>query len=152
MSKTSLLSIKEITEKLNSLNKNSSPRWGKMSSPQMLKHCSKFIDLYLGKISVPFWYKYFGITIGKLFLRYISKKSPLETPRNIRTDKSLKITVENLDFDYEKKALKNKLIKLHEINGQINHPIYGSMESEKILFLIKHHTIHHLNQFNLIKN
>ncbi|MBM78410.1 MAG: hypothetical protein CL846_08000 [Crocinitomicaceae bacterium] len=152
MSEISLLSINEITEKINSLNKNSIPRWGKMSSPQMLKHCSKFIDLYLGKISVPFWYKYFGITIGKLFLRYISKKSPLETPRNIRTDKSLKITDENLDFDSEKKVLIYKLIKLHDINGQINHPIYGSMKSEKILFLIKHHTIHHLNQFNLIMN
>ena len=152
MSRISLLSIEEITEKLNYLNKNSKPNWGKMSSSQMLKHCSKFIDLYLGKISVPFWYKYLGITIGKLFLRYISKKSPLETPRNIKTDKSLKITDEYLDFDYEKKVLINKLIKLHEINGQINHPIYGIMKSEKIIFLIKHHTIHHLNQFNLIVN
>ena len=104
MSETSLLSIKEITEKLNSLNKNSSPRWGEMTSPQMLKHCSKFIDLYLGKISVPFWYKYFGITIGELFLRYISKKNPLETPRNIRTDKSLKIT----DVDYLYMMVKQK--------------------------------------------
>ena len=151
MSVMSLLSVEEIIEKLNSLNKNATPIWGKMSSSQMLKHCSKFIDLYLGEIKVPSWYKYFGVTIGKLFLRYISKKSPLETPRNIRTDKSLKITDENLDFDYEKKVLINKLIKLHEINGQINHPIYGSMKSEKILFLIKHHTMHHLNQFNLIK-
>ena len=152
MSKVSLLSIEELIEKLSYLNNDSVPKWGKMNPSQMLKHCSKFIDLYLGKISVPFWYKYFGITIGKLFLRYISKKSPLETPRNIRTDKSLKITDENLDFDYEKKVLINKLIKLHEINGQINHPIYGIMKSEKIIFLIKHHTIHHLNQFNLIVN
>ena len=117
----------------------------------MVKHCSKFIDLYLGEISVPFWYKYFGTTIGKLFLRYISKKSPLETPRNIRTDKSLKIIDENLDIDYEKKLLIKKLNMLHEIKGQIHHPIYGNMKSEKILFLIKHHTMHHLNQFHLIE-
>ena len=147
----SILSVEEIIEKLNSLNKSSLPRWGKMSSSQMIKHCSSFIDLYLGEIKVPFWYKYFGITIGKLFLIYISKKSPLETPKNIRTEKSIKIIDENLDFDYEKKLLIVKLNKLHEIKGQINHPIYGNMKSEKILFLIKHHTIHHLNQFNLIK-
>ena len=101
MSVMSLLSVEEIIEKLNSLNKNATPIWGKMSSSQMLKHCSKFIDLYLGEIKVPSWYKYFGVTIGKLFLRYISKKSPLETPRNIRTEKSIKITDENLDFDIE---------------------------------------------------
>ena len=107
----SILSVEEIIEKLNSLKKNSSPRWGEMSSSQMLKHCSSFIDLYLGKIKVPFWYKYFGITIGKLFLLYISKKSPLETPRNIRTEKSIKIIDENLDFDDERKLL----IKYHSL-------------------------------------
>lgn len=145
-----MLSIEKIIEKLNSLSENSLPRWGEMSSSQMIKHCSSFIDLYLGKIKVPFWYKYFGITIGKLFLLYISKKSPLETPRNIRTEKSIKIIDENLDFDNEKSLLIKKLNKLHKIEGQINHPIYGMMKSQKIIFLIKHHTIHHLNQFNLI--
>ena len=145
-----MLSIEKIIEKLNSLSENSLPRWGEMSSAQMIKHCSSFIDLYLGKIKVPFWYKYFGITIGKLFLLYISKKSPLETPRNIRTEKSIKIIDENLDFDNEKSLLIKKLNKLHKIEGQINHPIYGMMKSQKIIFLIKHHTIHHLNQFNLI--
>ena len=146
-----MLSVEEIIENLNSLNKNSLPRWGEMNSAQMIKHCSSFIDLCLGRIKVPFWYKYFGITIGKLFLIYISKKSPLETPRNVRTEKSIKIIDENLDFDYEKEILIAKLNKVHKLKGKINHPIYGNMKSEKILFLIKHHTIHHLNQFNLIK-
>ena len=93
MSEISLLSVEELIEKLNSLNKNSIPRWGKMNSSQMVKHCSKSIDLYLGKITIPFWYKYFGVTIGKLFLIYISKLSPLKTPINLRTMvKSLKIS------------------------------------------------------------
>tara|TARA_B100000902_G_C27214299_1_gene866131 strand:- start:170 stop:628 length:459 start_codon:yes stop_codon:yes gene_type:complete len=151
MSALSLLSIEEIIKKLNILNKNSTPSWGEMNSSQMVKHCSAFIDLYLGKISVPFWYKYFGVTIGKLFLRYISRKSPLETPKNMRTDKSLKIIDENLDFDLERELLIKKLHNLCEVKGQINHPIYGNMKSDKVLFLIKHHTIHHLNQFNLIE-
>jgi len=151
MSEISLLSIEELIEKLNSLNKNSTPRWGKMNSSQMVKHCSKSIDLYLGKITVPFWYKYFGVTIGKLFLIYISKLSPLKTPRNIRTMvKSLKISDKNLDLDYEKDVLIQKLNNLIDIEGKIDHPIYGKMESEKIKFLIIHHTTHHFNQFDLI--
>ena len=114
MSEVSLLSIEEIIEKINSLNKNSPPRWGEMNSSQMVKHCSKFIDLYLGEISVPFWYKYFGTTIGKLFLRYISKKSPLETPRNIRTDKSLKIIDESLDLDcFKMSSYSNEKLMLY---------------------------------------
>lgn len=152
MSEISLLSVEELIEKLNSLNKNSIPRWGKMNSSQMVKHCSKTIDLYLGKITIPFWYKYFGVTIGKLFLIYISKLSPLKTPRNLKTMvKSLKISDKNLDLDYEKDVLIQKLNNLIDVQGKIDHPIYGKMESEKIKFLIIHHTTHHFNQFNLIK-
>ena len=152
MSEISLLSVEELIEKLNSLNKNSIPRWGKMNSSQMVKHCSKTIDLYLGKITIPFWYKYFGVTIGKLFLIYISKLSPLKTPRNLKTMvKSLKISDKNLDLDYEKDVLIQKLNNLIGIEGEIDHPIYGKMESEKIKFLIIHHTTHHFNQFDLIK-
>jgi hypothetical protein len=151
MSEISLLSVEELIEKLNSLNKNSIPRWGKMNSSQMVKHCSKTIDLYLGKITIPFWYKYFGVTIGKLFLIYISKLSPLKTPRNLKTMvKSLKISDKNLDLDYEKDVLIQKLNNLIDVQGKIDHPIYGKMESEKIKFLIIHHTTHHFNQFDLI--
>jgi len=151
MNKLSLLSIEELNNKLHFLEKESVSKWGEMNSSQMIKHCSNFIDLYLGKIKVPFWHKYFGVTIGKLFLIYISKKSPLETPRNLRTDKSLKISDENLDFNLEKRILEQKLNNLINIEGKIDHPIYGKMESEKIKFFIIHHTTHHFNQFNLIK-
>ena len=151
MSDKSLLSIEKLIEKLNFLEKKTIGKWGKMNSSQMVKHCSKFIDLYLGKITVPFWYKYFGVTIGKLFLIYISKLSPLKTPRNLRTMvKSLKISDENLDLDYEKDVLIQKLNNLIDLEGEIDHPIYGKMESEKIQFLIIHHTTHHFNQFDLI--
>ena len=151
MNELSLLSIEELIDKLYVLEKESVSKWGKMNSSQMMKHCSNFIDLYLGEIKVPFWYKYFGVTIGKLFLRYISKKSPLETPRNLRTEKSIKISDKNLDFNLEKTILEQKLNNLVNIEGKIDHPIYGKMESEQIKFLIIHHTTHHFNQFNLIK-
>ena len=151
MNGLSLLSIEELIDKLYVLEKESVSKWGKMNSSQMMKHCSNFIDLYLGEIKVPFWYKYFGVTIGKLFLRYISKKSPLETPRNLRTEKSIKISDKNLDFNLEKTILEQKLNNLVNIEGKIDHPIYGKMESEQIKFLIIHHTTHHFNQFNLIK-
>ena len=73
---TSILSVEEIIEKLNSLNKNSLPRWGEMSSSQMIKHCSSFIDLYLGKIKVPiflvqiFWY-YNWKTFYRIYLKRV---------------------------------------------------------------------------------
>jgi len=149
MNKSSLLSIEELIFNLDSLNKNSIPNWGKMNSSQMMKHCSRFIDLYKGEIKLPFWYKIFGVTVGKLFLFYFSKKSPLKTPRNLKTLNSIKICEENLDFEYEKRILTEKLQDLSNIKQDIIHPIYGKMDSEKTKFLIIHHTIHHYNQFGL---
>ena len=70
-----LLSIEVLIKKLNLLEKEFISKWGEINSSQMIKHCSNFIDLYLGKIKVPFWYKYFGDTMGKLFLIYIKEKS-----------------------------------------------------------------------------
>ena len=74
---------------------------GKMSSTQMIKHCSCFIDLYLGKLKFLFGTNILVLQLENFFY-HISKKSPLETPKNIRTEKSIKIIDENLDFDYEK--------------------------------------------------
>jgi len=64
------------------------------------------------------------IFIKILCLSYISKTNPLKTPKNIRTEKSIKISDKNLDFYYEKGVLIKKLKKLHDLKGQINHPIY----------------------------
>lgn len=150
MSKPSLFTIEELIIKLNSLNKESIPNWGLMNSSQMIKHCSKFIDLYLGKITLPFWYKILGVSIGRLFLLYIANKSPLDTPKNLKTDGSIKISDETLAFNSEKEILKQKLNNLSKIEGHIINPIYGKMGSDKIKFLITHHTIHHFNQFGLI--
>ena len=63
----------------------------------------------------------------------------------------INITDKNLDLNYEKDVLIQKLNNLIDIKGEIDHPIYGKMESEKIKFLIIHHTTHHFNQFDLIK-
>ncbi|MDG2371147.1 MAG: hypothetical protein P8L83_00840 [Flavobacteriaceae bacterium] len=85
-----------------------------------------------------------------MFLIYISRKSPLETPKNLNTEKLIKIYDENLDFNYEKNLLIQNLNSLSNLEGRIIHPIYGRMESKKIIFLIIHHTTHHFNQYDLI--
>ena len=151
MPKINLLTVDELIKSLDKLEENMLPKWGKMNASQMMKHCSKFIDLYTGKIKLPFWYKIFGATIGKLFLVYISNKKPSETPRNLRTDKSIKIIEENLIFVDEKQILINKIKEISLIKSSINHPIYGKTDAEKIKFLILHHTMHHFNQFGLLQ-
>ena len=150
MPKIILLNSNELIQALEKLEENKLPKWGMMNASQMIKHCSKFIDLYTGEIKLPSWYKVFGATIGKLFLLYISSKKPDETPKNMRTDNSIKIVDEKLIFVDEKKVLIEKLNEIDLIKSSINHPIYGKTDAEKIKFLIFHHTMHHFNQFGLI--
>ena len=54
-------------------------------------------------------------------------------------------------FKNEKNTLIRKLSELEHLEDIVIHPIYGKMTKEKTLFLIKHHTMHHLNQFGLLK-
>ena len=123
-------------------------KWGKMNVCEMMHHCSLFIDLYSGKIKTPKWYKIFGKTIGVVFLWYISKIDPKKTPKNLRTDQRIKVENGKLGFEFEKQQLLRKINELIHLTEFINHPIYGKMKREKVIFLIWHHTMHHLNQFD----
>ena len=141
--------IDELVIKINKLSAEDQASWGKMNVSEMMHHCSKFIDLYLGEIPLPKWYKIFGVSIGKLFLWYVSKLDPTKTPRNLRTDKRIMVSDKSYDFEEQRSLLLRKINGLSKISGTINHPIYGKMSSDKIIFLIWHHTSHHLYQFGV---
>ena len=63
----------------------------------------------------------------------------------------MKVTSNNLNINDERKNLIKKMVELEKLNDIVIHPIYGKMSKEKTLFLIIHHTMHHLNQFGLIE-
>ena len=151
MKRESKVLIEELIKGINALKPEDKGAWGKMNVSEMLLHCSRFIDLYLGEISVPSWYKFFGVSIGRLFLWYVSKLDPIKTPRNLRTDNRIKVSGTTFNFEENKALLLKNVSRLNQLNGIVNHPIYGRMTSEKIIFLIWHHTSHHLNQFSINK-
>jgi len=134
------------------IHSDSQPRWGKMNSSEMCKHCNNFISLYLGELKVPIPVRLIARLFGSLFIKNLLSKSPTETPKNIITLPVIRVKKQGLDFNTERSALLDSLIKLETITGIINHPLYGPMEAEDILSLIRHHTAHHLNQFNLLPN
>jgi len=143
--------VEELISKVNKLTPEHIASWGKMNVSEMLLHCSRFIDLYVGKIPLPKWYKIFGVSIGRLFLWYVSKLDPSKTPRNLRTDKRIMVNDKSYDFEDQRALLLKNINSLSKLSGTINHPIYGKMSSDKIIFLIWHHTSHHLNQFGINK-
>ena len=134
----------ELKSRINSLTENSTPQWGKMTVSQMLKHCSQWDEMALGKTK----YKqaFIGKIFGKMALKNMMKDEPVK--KNMPTVPSFKIT-EDVDFAAEKKkwiALLDEY-ENYPIDSFI-HPFFGTMYKEDTGYMVYKHADHHLKQFN----
>ena len=145
------LSFAALREALSSLHAESPPNWGAMNASQMLRHCSRFMDLYLGRIAVPGWARLISRLIGPLFLRSFLTKQIGATPRNLGTMPAIKARpgVE-LDFDAEVARFLEALADVEALDGVVQHAMYGAMKAEDAKALVHHHTTHHFHQFQLV--
>ena len=134
----------ELIARINSLNEKSTAQWGKMNVSQMLKHCTKWDEMALGKK------KYKQSFIGKLFgkraLKDMMKDKPMK--KNLPTVPSFKIK-ETANVEEEKM----KWVKLMDEYNQFSndnfiHPFFGPMTKEDIGLMAYKHADHHLRQFN----
>ncbi|MGI8812338.1 MAG: DUF1569 domain-containing protein [Pyrinomonadaceae bacterium] len=135
----------ELIGRINSLNENSTAQWGKMNAYQMLKHCTLFEEMVLGRKK--FKRSFLGRLFGKMAMKDFIKDEPIK--RNVPTLSELKIKENNGDVGSERK----KWIALieeyaHFSNSDFVHPFFGKMTEEQIGFLNYNNTDHHLRQFN----
>src|SRR3954462_5278048 len=88
----------ELVERIRRLDKNATARWGKMNVHQMVRHCSMWEELMLGKKR----YKrsLVGYLFGKIALNSLTKDDKPLT-RNTPTIRELKIK-DTGDFEAEK--------------------------------------------------
>lgn|ERR1035438_5670561 len=87
----------ELITRINSLNENSTAQWGKMNVSQMLRHCSQWDEMALGKKK--YKQSFIGKLFGKMALKDMMKDEPMK--KNLPTVPSFKIK-QNIDFDEEK--------------------------------------------------
>jgi Protein of unknown function (DUF1569) len=135
----------EITGRINSLNETSVAQWGKMNVNQVIKHCSMFDQMVLGRKT----YKraFIGLLIGKIALKNLLKN---EKPLG----KSLPTFLHTSAAESEGIATaKRKWIGLVEeyadfSNTNFVHPFFGKMTKDQIGYFVYKHTDHHLRQFN----
>jgi hypothetical protein len=134
----------ELINRINSLNENSKAQWGKMTVAQMIKHCTQWDEMALGRKK--YKQSFIGKLFGKMALKDMMKDEPVK--RNMPTVPSFKITGD-VDFAEEK----NKWIKsLEEYKDFSNegfiHPFFGAMTKEDTGYMVYKHIDHHLQQFN----
>jgi hypothetical protein len=134
----------ELKDRIQSLKENSTAQWGKMNISQMMRHCTKWDEMALGKTK--YKQSFIGRLFGKIALKDMMKDEPMK--RNLPTVPSFKVK-ERINIAEEK----IKWVKLldeyehYSINGFV-HPFFGMMTKEQTGWLAYKHIDHHLRQFN----
>ncbi|MEK4434445.1 DUF1569 domain-containing protein [Paenibacillus sp. FSL K6-2862] len=142
-----LSAAKEILGRIDQLNQDVQPGWGRMNAAQMLAHCSSFQDIATGKARSS--RSLLGILVGKFAKPIFYNDKPL--PRNMSTIPSMMI-VDTREFEVEKEKLKQNIMTLQREgfkNGAVPHPFFGRFTSEEWGKGIYKHLDHHLKQFGV---
>ena len=139
----------DIIGRINKLQLNKKPLWGKMSASKMLAHCNvQYEMVYTDKHKKP-------NVFMKSMLKLLVKNTVLsEKPykRNLKTAPQFLI-VDNKNFEEEKVRLKKYIEKTQELggdyfNGKESHS-FGKLTKQEWNNLFYKHLDHHLSQFEV---
>jgi hypothetical protein len=135
----------ELINRINSLNENNTAQWGKMNFFQMLKHCTLWDEMALGKKK--YKQSFLGRLFGKIALKdFIKDETPFK--RNVPTVREFKIKETSGDMENQRKNWLSLIEDYAQFsNFDFTHPFFGKMNKEQIGYLAYKHTDHHLRQF-----
>lgn len=138
----------EVKTRLRKLEPQSERKWGKMTAPQMLAHCSISMQWAIGEVvpeKRPLPIRLLGRLVKPMVFR---NEDPLG--KNSPTAKSL-IVADNRDLDKERERLLG-LVDKFAAGGPAQctknpHSFFGEMTPEEWAILMYKHLDHHLRQF-----
>ena len=142
-----------LIDKLNYINEETYPKWGKMNSFQMINHCNNFIEVSLGNQKISLRTRLFGRLFGKLFLKYLKSLDfdINKYPKNSKTLKEFKPFNSDESFLSQKNRLTENLNIVKELKPHYTfHNIYGNIETNLFKKLVYFHTSYHFNQFGIL--
>lgn len=137
--------VNQYIERINKLQPNTEPLWGKMNGAQMLTHCSGAYFEGSKKIGFFWW----------IVIRFFRKEIVIghqPYPRGMRTSKSF-IPTDTLDFEKERTKLIQGIKRVHDLGPDYfldkKHPIFGKMTVKQWNIFFTKHLDHHLQQFGV---
>ncbi|RAR75582.1 DUF1569 domain-containing protein [Flavobacterium aciduliphilum] len=137
-----------LINRINTLQPDSQPLWGKMSVGQMLTHCKLASDVAFGKMDIK-------VTIIMKLLGKLLKKKVFyggDMGKNSPTAKEFVIT-DTIEFEKAKTELITNIQKFaqegHAAISLMEHPFWGKMSYEDWDALMWKHLDHHLKQFGV---
>jgi len=137
----------ELINRISALRDNSIARWGKMNVYQMVKHCTKWDDMTLGRIQIK--QVFMGKIFGRLALKQVLKENaPLR--KNTPSVPELIIKEKAGDLNAQKSEwIKNVREYEHYSRPGFVHPFFGNMTREQVGQFVYKHQDHHLKQFGV---
>jgi len=140
---------KELINRINSLDENSTRQWGKMNAYQMVKHCTIWNEWVLGKENHVYKQEFLGKIFGKMALksntkddRPLSKKMPAGTAFTVKQKEG--------DLKAQKNIWAEQIAGYgHFSNPDFVHDFFGKMTKEEIGIFAYKHNDHHLRQFSV---
>jgi hypothetical protein len=138
----------ELVQRINSLNENYKPVWGKMNVYQMPKHCTIWNEWVLGTKDFVYKQDFIGKIFGKMALKS-NTKDDKPIGKNMPAGKAFTVKGKVDDLT-TLKSIWIEQIKSYEnySNDNFIHDFFGRMTKEQIgIFAFKHND-HHLRQFN----
>ena len=145
--------LDSLIDKLNYLDEETSPKWGKMNSLQMINHCNNFIEFSMGHQEISLRTKVFGRLFGKLFLKYLKSLDfdINKYPKNSKTLKEFKPFISEESFLNQKNRLTENLKIVKKLKSYYTvHNIYGKIETSLFKKTVYFHTSYHYNQFGIL--
>lgn len=133
-------------QRLNTIDKDQKPLWGKMNAAQMFQHLSVSFGGALGELNVKQQDTLLFRTIGKWTVLY----APFPFPKNAPTAKEYRIT-SSAEFEACKKELFHYIDLMSSKSSDFNwspHPLFGKINSTEWKRLAYLHIQHHLKQFD----
>ena len=146
------MELDKLIKSINNLSEDAKPRWGVMSSSQMLWHCNKFIVFYLNeKRFKPNLLTYVFGSLHLFYLRYILRWNYEIYPKNSRTLKFFDAKrSDNLIFEEEKKKLIESLKKVNDYEHKyLVNTFHGKVDNWTFKEVVRGHTAFHLDQFGV---
>jgi Protein of unknown function (DUF1569) len=135
----------ELINRINAVSPQHTAQWGKMNAFQMVMHCTRCDDMFLGKLKIN--RVFIGRLIGKMILKKVLKD---DAPfgKNSPTSSLLKTTTEDGDIEQQKKEWISRINQYADhADTNFVHPFFGPMTKEQVGLLSYKHTDHHLRQF-----
>ena len=132
--------------RLNQLNEDSKPEWGKMSVGQMVWHCQAPLNIMLQKVD-------YGLKSNWLAKLFFKKALYNDKPwrKGLPTVKSFKAK-ENKDFNTEKEKLEALMVEAYSKKDEQElkpHPAFGYFTPQQWGQMQYKHLDHHFRQFGV---